>query len=198
MQYKFIDNKASRTLVLFHGTGGDENVLLPLARQVAPNMNHLSLRGDVVMNGQRRFCKVSEDSSIMDEEDMLSRVPDLLRTVKDLRDKYGLGELWALGFSNGANTISAMILEEKTPFKKAILLRGMNISVDTKNPDLEDMEILIHSGRQDDIIPYTAGIKLENQLSDNNAKVEHKIYDLDHRMRQYEIEDLKEWFERKQ
>lgn len=195
MEYNFIDNGSDKTLVLFHGTGGDETVLVPVARMVAPNMNYLALRGDVVMDGKRRFCKVTEDSPVMDEEDMLSRIDTIMETINEATQRYDLKELWALGFSNGANTISAIILEKETPFKKAILLRGMNIKTPTKNPDLNKMEILIHSGRLDDIIPYTSGVDLENRLRSNNADVEHKIYELDHRMRQYELDDIKQWFE---
>ena len=197
MIHKFYNNHSDKTLVLFHGTGGNEDVLLPLAKAVAPTMNVLSFRGNVVMDGQRRFCKVSEGSQIMDEVDMLSRVGGILDRVNELKEKYDLKEMWALGFSNGANTISTMILEDKTPFSKVILIRGMDISIPTKNPDLSYLEILMHSGRLDDIIPYTSGIALEKRLLRNHAHVEHKIYELDHRMRQYEIDDIKQWFERR-
>lgn len=197
MIHKFYNNKSDKTLVLFHGTGGNEDVLLPLARQVAPGMNILTFRGDVVMGGLRRFCKVSEDASIMDEEDMLGRVPTILNRVLELKEKYDLKEMWALGFSNGANTISTMLLDQETPFSKAILIRGMDIKVPTHNPNLNNMEILMHSGRLDDIIPYTSGLELEKRLIANGAKVEHKIYELDHRMRQFEIDDIKSWFERR-
>ena len=121
MDYNFIDNGSDTTLVLFHGTGGDETVLVPVARMVAPSMNYLALRGDVVMNGKRRFCRVSEDAPVMDEEDMLSRIDTIMETIKEATERYDLQELWALGFSNGANTISAIILQEETPFKKAVL-----------------------------------------------------------------------------
>ena len=130
------------------------------------------------MDGQRRFCKVSEGSQIMDEVDMLSRVGGILDRVNELKEKYDLKEMWALGFSNGANTISTMILEDKTPFSKVILIRGMDISIPTKNPDLSYLEILMHSGRLDDIIPYTSGIALEKRLLRNHAHVEHKIMSL--------------------
>ncbi len=194
---KFIDNNADKTLVLFHGTGGNEDVLLPLARQVAPNFNYLSFRGDVVMGGMRRFCKVSEDGLIMDEEDMFDRVPGILEAVQERVEALHLKELWALGFSNGANTISAMLLREKTPFEKVILIRPMDITTPTLPLSLDGLDILIHSGRYDDVIPMVSSIDLEHRLTAFNGNVENVIYDLDHRMRQYEIDELKLWFERK-
>ena len=198
MLSKFINNNASKTLVLFHGTGGNEDVLLPLARQVAPDFNYLSFRGDVVMGGMRRFCKVSETGQVMDEIDMFERVPHILEVVRQKAERFGLGELWALGFSNGANTISAMLLNEVTPFSKAILIRPMDITTPAPITNLNNIDILIHSGRFDDVIPMESSIALEHRLTNLHADVENIIYDLDHRMRQYEIDDLKAWFERKQ
>ena len=197
MLSKFINNNSKKTLVLFHGTGGNEDVLLPLARQVAPDFNYLSFRGDVVMGGLRRFCKVSDGNNVMDEEDMFERVPNILEIVKQKAERFGLEDMWVLGFSNGANTISAMLLNQETPFKKAILLRPMDITLDAPINDLKNIDILIHSGRFDDIIPMESSIALEHRLRSKNAIVENIIYDLDHRMRQYEIDELKNWFERK-
>lgn len=195
MIHKFIDNGSDKTLVLFHGTGGDETVLLPVAKMVAPTMNHLSIRGDVVTFGKRRFSAVQNETQILDEADLLGRTETILTVVKDLQAQYNLGELWALGFSNGANTIAALILEHQTPFKKCILLRPMNFTSDTKECDLNHMDILIHSGRFDDIIPYESAVALEKRLMNNNAQVTHRIYELDHRMRAYEIEEIKQWFD---
>lgn len=195
MIHKFIDNGSDKTLVLFHGTGGDETVLLPVAKMVAPTMNHLSIRGDVVTFGKRRFSAVQNETQILDEGDLLGRTETILNVVKDLQAQYNLGELWALGFSNGANTIAALILEHQTPFKKCILLRPMNFTSDTKECDLNHMDILIHSGRFDDIIPYESAVALEKRLMNNNAQVTHRIYELDHRMRAYEIEEIKQWFD---
>lgn len=197
MQSKFINNNADRTLVLYHGTGGDENVLIPLARAVAPNFNYLSFRGDVVMGGLRRFCKVSERDAVMDEDDMFERVPDILQALDHAVATYDLKELWALGFSNGANTITAMLLNETTPFQKAILIRPMDITTIGPISNLNGLDILIHSGRFDDVIPMESSIDLEYRFRGMNALVENVIYDLDHRMRQHEMDELKEWFERK-
>ncbi|HKM23446.1 MAG TPA: phospholipase, partial [Erysipelothrix sp.] len=128
---------------------------------------------------------------------MFERVPNILEIVKQKAERFGLEEMWVLGFSNGANTISAMLLNRETPFKKAILLRPMDITLDAPINDLKNIDILIHSGRFDDIIPMESSIALEHRLRSKNAIVENIIYDLDHRMRQYEIDELKNWFERK-
>ena len=45
------------TFILLHGTGGDENDLLPLAQVLNPDYNVLSIRGEVSENGMNRFFK---------------------------------------------------------------------------------------------------------------------------------------------
>lgn len=196
MEYIFIDNKSDKTLVLFHGTGGNEKVLLPIAKEVAPNMNHLSLRGDVVSYGKRRFSKVRFEDDLVDEEDLFNRIPDLYEKVLELKEKYDLGELWGLGFSNGAMTLSAMILNDYNPFEKAVLLRPLNCATETETPNLKGMPILIHSGKHDPITPAISAIHLEMRLIKAGAKVEHHVYPLDHRMKMNEVADIKQWFEK--
>jgi len=49
--YKENDSSAV-TLLLLHGTGGDEKDLLPLADIIDPNANILSVRGQVLENGR--------------------------------------------------------------------------------------------------------------------------------------------------
>lgn len=197
LKSKFINNNSDITLVLYHGTGGNIDVLIPLAKSVAPSFNILSFEGDVVMGGLRRFCKVSERDNVMDEDDMFERVPYILESLEAAVQEHKLKELWALGFSNGANTITALLLNEITPFKKVILVRPMDIRTIGPISDLNGIDILIHSGRYDDVIPMESSVDLEYRFRGMNAQVENVIYDLDHRMRQYEVDELKEWFESK-
>ena len=196
MKYKFVDNNSDKTLVLFHGTGGDENVLLPIAKKVAPTMNHLSLRGEVVSFGKRRFSKVNTPDELVDGEDLKARVPGILKTINQLQDKYNLKELWALGFSNGAMTLTTMLIEEKTPFKKAVLLRPLDCQTEVERPRLDGMPILIHSGKYDPITPSISAVHLEHRLIKAGAMVKHVIYPFDHRMKSNELEDIKQWFDK--
>ncbi len=45
----------SRTLLLLHGTGGDESDLILLGRELDPNAALVSPRGKVLENGMPRF-----------------------------------------------------------------------------------------------------------------------------------------------
>lgn len=196
MKYKFVDNNSDKTLILFHGTGGDENVLLPIAKKVAPSMNHLSLRGEVVTFGQRRFSKVNTPEQLVDGEDLKERGPGILKIINQLQEKYDLKELWALGFSNGAMTLTSMLIREKTPFKKAVLLRPLDCQTEVGVPKLDGMPILIHSGKFDEITPSISAVRLEHRLIKSGAMVKHDIYPFDHRMKSSELEDIKTWFDK--
>lgn len=196
MFHTYKHNGSDKTLVLFHGTGGDEYSLIHLAQQVAPDMNHLALRGDVVSFGKRRFAKVKHEDDILDEEDMIKQANNIYKILTMLKRRYHLQEMWALGFSNGANAVISLLLNEKKLFEKAILLRPMDLKAKTKEMPLNNMQILIHSGSKDTVIPPVHAFEAEAHLRQNGAQVEHVSCDLDHRMRQREIDLLKTWFDK--
>src|SRR5437762_2097923 len=54
--HEFISGSSNRTLLLLHGTGGNERDLIPLGRELDPTAALLSPRGKVLENGMPRFC----------------------------------------------------------------------------------------------------------------------------------------------
>ena len=53
--HRYFPGESARTLLLLHGTGGDENDLLPLGRELDPAADFLSPRGQVLENGSAAF-----------------------------------------------------------------------------------------------------------------------------------------------
>lgn len=192
--YKY--NGSDKTLVLFHGTGGDENSLLHLANEAAPTMNYLALRGERVDFGQRRFAKIKHENDLLDFEDMLLQATNIRKMLMMLKRRYNIGEMWAMGFSNGASAVTALLLNEEPIFSRAILLRPMDLDIQTKEMPLNHLPVLMHSGKKDHVLDPKLAYQLEERLTRNGAIVEHISYDLDHRMRAFEIEDLRLWFEK--
>jgi phospholipase/carboxylesterase len=90
------------SLLLLHGTGGDENDLVPLGRMVAPGAPLLSPRGKVLENGMPRFFRRFAEGKF-DEEDVRLRANELADFVVAARKHYGIAAPIALGYSNGAN-----------------------------------------------------------------------------------------------
>src|SRR5262245_54094949 len=99
---------ASRLLLLLHGTGGNEDDLIPLGRMVAPGAPLLSPRGKVLEHGMPRFFRRLAEG-IFDEQDVRARAHELADFVEAARQIYGIGAPLALGFSNGANIAAAVM-----------------------------------------------------------------------------------------
>jgi len=108
-------------LLLLHGTGGDENDLLPLGEMIAPGATMLSPRGKVLENGMPRFFRRLADG-VFDEDDVRRRAVDLADFIVAASARYGVPVPIALGYSNGANTAAAVLLLRPEALAGAILL----------------------------------------------------------------------------
>src|SRR5713226_5032801 len=113
-----------RVLLLLHGTGGDENDMIPLGRDLDPTAALLSPRGNVLENGMPRFFRRLAEG-VFDEEDVRRRAVELSDFVAEAREAYGIAAPFALGYSNGANIAAAVLLLRPDVLAGAILLRAM-------------------------------------------------------------------------
>jgi phospholipase/carboxylesterase len=141
-------------LLLLHGTGGNESDLPPLAELLAPGAAWLSPRGRVLENGMPRwFRRLAE--GVLDEADLAARAHELADYVTIARAHYGIAErpLWAVGFSNGANIASAILLLRPETLAGAVLLRPMLLFARIEAPDLAGRAILIGAGEADPMVP---------------------------------------------
>lgn len=124
--YQPSGNATANTLLLLHGTGGDEKDLLPLAREFGPGINILSLRGNVTEGGMPRFFK-RLGMGVFDEQDLLFRTNELVAFVRELavKEKFAAGKIIALGYSNGANIAGSTLILHPDFLAGAILYRPM-------------------------------------------------------------------------
>ena len=74
--HEFVPGSSSRTLLLLHGTGGNERDLIPLGRELDPNAALLSPRGKVLENGMPRFFRRLAEG-VFDLEDLKYRTNEL-------------------------------------------------------------------------------------------------------------------------
>src|SRR4029453_3084 len=134
-------------LLLLHGTGGDEYDLLPLRDHLSPGAAVLSVRGTVLENGMPRFFRrVSE--GVFDEDDLRRRADGLAEFVVTASAAYGIEErsLVAVGFSNGANIASAMLLWRPGLLAGAVLLAAMVPAAEPPAADLAGTLVIISNG----------------------------------------------------
>ena len=132
-------------ILLLHGTGGDENDLLPLGRATAPGSPLLAPRGKVLENGMPRFFRRLAEG-VFDQEDVRRRAHELADFVAEARQAYGLPAPLAVGYSNGANIAAALLLLRPEALAGAALLRPM-VPLGAPPPaDLTGKPVLLLSG----------------------------------------------------
>src|ERR1700759_4273866 len=107
--HRFEPGQSERTLLLLHGTGGNENDLLELGRAIDNSAALLSPRGKVLENGAPRFFRRLAEG-VFDEADVVRRSHELAEFLKGAINQYRIdpNRLVAIGYSNGANIAAAM------------------------------------------------------------------------------------------
>ncbi|MFM9861825.1 alpha/beta hydrolase [Pseudoxanthobacter sp. M-2] len=170
-------------LLLLHGTGGDEDDLLPLGRMIAPGSALLSPRGKVLEHGMPRFFRRLAEG-VFDEADVVKQANALADFVTEARDAYGLAAPVAVGFSNGANIAAAVLLLRPEALAGAVLIRAMVPLAKPPKADLSGKPVLILSGASDPIIPAENAGRLARQLTEAGAVVGHETLPTGHGLTQ--------------
>ena len=139
-----------RTILLLHGTGGNESDLLDLGAAVAPGTRLLGVRGQVLEGGNPRFFRRLAEG-VFDEADIIRRAADLAAFVPAAAATYGFdrSSVTALGFSNGANIAAAILLLHPGVLSGAMMLRSMVPLVPAKPPALQGTRVLMAQGLSD-------------------------------------------------
>jgi phospholipase/carboxylesterase len=166
------EDAAGPPLLLLHGTGGNEYDLLPLRDHLSPGAAVLSVRGTVLENGMPRFFRrISE--GVFDEDDLRRRADDLAEFVVTASAAYGIEErsLVAVGFSNGANIASAMLLQRPELLAGAVLLAAMIPYAEPPAADLTGAMVIISNGDRDPMIKSGVTQQLADQLRERGAEV---------------------------
>ena len=154
--HRFARGSSAATLLLLHGTGGDESDLLPLGRELAPQANLLSPRGQVLEHGMPRFFRRLA-MGVFDEEDLRRRAARARRLRTARRpSEYGLDarRIYALGYSNGANIAAALLLLHPAALAGGALLRPVLPLEPEAAPDLAGKPVLLAAGRDDPYAPH--------------------------------------------
>src|SRR6186713_3682559 len=86
--HDFVPGSSQRTLLLLHGTGGNERDLIPLGRELDPNAALLSPRGKVLENGMPRFFRRLAEG-VFDLEDLKTRTNELANFLSAAAQHYG-------------------------------------------------------------------------------------------------------------
>lgn len=169
------------TLLLLHGTGGDERNLLELGRVLDPDAALLSPRGKVSEGGMPRWFRRHAEG-VFDTDDLIARTHELADFTRAATDRYDLDGtgLIAVGFSNGANIAAATLLLRPEILRAAVLLAPMVPLEPEAAVDLAAVAVFIGAGRNDPIAPAEQAEALAGMLADRGAAVELHWHDGGH------------------
>lgn len=184
------------TLLLLHGTGGNEEDLLPLARMISPSSSVLSVRGNVLENGMPRFFRRLAEG-VFDEEDLIRRTEELYGFLDEAAEEYGFDRknIVAVGYSNGANIAASLLFHYRDALAGAVLHHPMVPRRGLKLPDLSELPVWIGAGRQDPICAPEQTEELQSLLEKAGAKVEVAWQNGGHQLTRTEVAQAAAWYE---
>src|SRR5436189_2166644 len=195
--HEFVPGNSDRTLLLLHGTGGNEHDLIPLGRELDPNAALLSPRGKVLEHGMPRFFRRLAEG-VFDLEDLKTRTNELADFVAAAVRHYKLAadHIVGVGYSNGANIAASMLLLRPEIMHGAILFRAMvPLNPDTL-PDLSSLRVWISAGDQDPIIPASEAKRLAELLRSAGADVTIRFAKAAHGLTSDDVTTARDWLEK--
>jgi predicted esterase len=195
--HRFIPSQETppaRVLLLLHGTGGNENDMIPLGRDLDPAAAILSLRGNVLENGMPRFFRRLAEG-VFDEEDVIRRAHELADFIGKAAAQYEFDpqRLTAVGYSNGANIAAAVLLLRPGVLSRAILFRAMVPTTPATQPNLAGTRALICSGKHDPIVTVENVERLAATLREAGGDITLRFEDAGHQLVFAEIAAAKKW-----
>ena len=192
---EYDDPNKKLTLVLLHGTGGNEEDLIFLGKEIEPNAAILSPRGKVLENGMPRFFRRLAEG-VFDIEDLKFRTYELADFIQkcSLHYNFDLKQTISVGFSNGANIAASILLLRPDILQGAILFRAMvPLIPDDPLPNLSSKKILLSAGLNDPIVSKTETENLYNLFQKTNANMILKWHHSSHNLIQDDLVVAKEW-----
>ena len=193
--HEFVPGNSNRTLLLLHGTGGNERDLIPLGRELDSEASLLSPRGKILENGMPRFFRRLAEG-VFDLEDLKTRTHELADFVTASVRHYKLAanHIVGVGYSNGANIAASMLLLRPEILYAAILFRAMVPLIPENLPDLSSVRVWIGAGDQDPIVPASETKRLAELLRRAGADVTIRFFNAGHGLTSREIETAGQWF----
>ncbi len=185
------------TLLLLHGTGGDERQLLDLGRRLAPRASLLSPRGKVLEGGVApRFFR-RHSLTELDVADLMERTDELAGFVRAAAAAYELdpARIVAVGYSNGANIASSLLLRQPGVLRGAALLRPTLPYEPDPDPalPLSGVDVLVAAGRHDPYVPLAKAERLAEVLRARGAEVGYRAGGAGHELGDDDLADAAGW-----
>jgi len=184
-------------LLLLHGTGGNEQSLIGLAKEIDDTASILSVRGNVLENGMPRFFRRLAEG-VFDLEDLIFRTKELNDFLLEAAQQYGFdcNRVVAIGYSNGANIAASLLFHFEDALTGAILHHPMVPRRGIELPVLSSIPVFIGAGTNDPMCSAQESEDLQALLTAAGAEVTTKWFHYGHQLTMPEVEVAKEWYDR--
>lgn len=181
------------TLLLLHGTGGDERDLVPLGK-MAPGAALLSPRGKVLEAGMPRFFRRLAEG-VFDLDDLRARAAELARFIGAASARYGFdaANVFAVGFSNGANIGSAVVLLHPGVLRGGVLFRAMVPLIPDPLPQLAGTRLLVSNGRSDPLVSTAETERLVALFRQTGAETTLEWQPAGHQLTRADLQSAERW-----
>lgn len=188
---------SSQTLVLLHGTGGDEENFLSLGRALTegtPDMAMLSIRGNVAENGMNRFFRRLGEG-VYDMADLARRTDELAAFLSAAADHYQRlqSEFIGVGYSNGANILANLLFNHPDAIGPAVLMHPLIPFEPAAQPGLAGKAIFVSAGEHDPVTLFEQTQTLMEWLGRQGVAIAAAVHRGGHEVRPEEVEAVKNW-----
>lgn len=199
MTYHYYYNEKHKDkplLVLFHPTGGDEKSLIAYGEFLAPESSILSIRGNVDEDGKLRYFKRLKLQQ-PDMDDLEARSNELYQFLESLIKELGYqdNEVITLGYSNGANIITALN-QIGSLFDYSLIAHGRKY-LDKDLVNLNGKEVFISLGENDENIDPDQTRQLAKEYEQAGANVKVFVHQDGHNFDRLELVAMQQWLAKK-
>jgi predicted esterase len=190
------ENPDAETLVLLHGSGGNETTLMSLASRIAPHSVLMGVRGRVTQDGKKRWYKRLTPTSF-DQSDIRQEAAAFAEFLNDAVEarSIDLDHTTFIGYSNGAKLLAALTLLQPGLVERAVLLRPLSVLDKIPSTDLSKLRVLMIAGEADAVYaPFASA--LETSLRDHGARIDAHMIKANHGLGKQDIKLVSEWLAR--
>nr|WP_181170329.1 MULTISPECIES: alpha/beta hydrolase [unclassified Mesorhizobium] len=186
-------NASGDCLFVLHGSGVDEMTMLPLAMQIAPRSVIVAARGRIRQeDGFRWFERITPTS--FEQASIRAETAAYAQFVTDAASLHGLDlqRTTFLGYSNGANVVSSLMLLHPGIARQAALLRAMPVLDNPPTSDLSGTRVLIVAGAADQTYgPFAPA--LVTLFSERGAEIDARIIASGHEFGDADAAIVRQW-----
>jgi phospholipase/carboxylesterase len=187
MSYIAKRTEGGQTLAFtFHGTGGSEEQFHGFAEQLLPGASVVSPRGDVSEMGALRYFRRTGEG-VYDMADLARRTEAMAAFIVTEKERVGATRTVALGYSNGANILSAVAFQHPGLVDELVLLHPLIPWEPASQRGLKGRRVLITAGQRDPICPAPLTERLAKWFETQGADVAVAWHPGGHEIAQAEI-----------